>query len=70
MVSHNAAKAKLINIYVYPDWAEMLSGCRFRVHTHTHTHTQQERGRGRNIIIEWIHMNKLTYIEYSNSALT
>lgn len=64
MVSHNAAKAKLINIYVYPDWAEMLSGCRFRVHTHTYI------GRGRNIIIEWIHMNKLTYIEYSNSALT
>lgn len=68
MASHNAAKAELINIYVYPDWAEMLSGCRFRVHTHTHTHTAVERER--NIIIEWIHMNKLTYIEYSNSALT
>lgn len=68
MVSHNAAKAKLINIYVYPDWAEMLSGCRFRVHTHAAG--ERERGRERNIIIEWIHMNKLTYIEYSNSALT
>lgn len=68
MVSHNAAKAKLINIYVYPDWAEMFSGCRFRVNQHTHTHSWWERERERNIIIEWIHMKQADLLVYSNSA--